>query len=232
MGKMSHTTDGLKQIRTIQHHLLHQALWLHLNHTGGHIVATHKHTNIHACMAAAPVTSSNNGGHCHFIVSTNTNKTVDSADGAKKKRQIKGLMSERKPFCWDWWRVQMENMAPLLTAVHWSVCVCVFIVAHPPYVRQCVCTFCVFVESNRRIFIVVLKQSHCVIFFFLLLQGLFITYSVCVCVVGDSIMDTPEDEAPTLPLRSHHWCCLSCLRPALRWGTDSSNDACHNPLSS
>lgn len=148
----------------IQHHLYTPSAPSQ-RHGGVHIVGTHEHTNIHACMAAAPVTSSNNGGHCHFIVSTNTNKTVDSADGAKKKRQIKGLMRERKPFCWDWWRVQMENMAPLLTAIHWSVCVCVFMAAHPPYVRQCVCTFCAFAESNRRIFIVVLKQSHCVGFF-------------------------------------------------------------------
>lgn len=128
-------------IRTNQHHLLHQAL--RLNHTGGHIVATHKHTYIHACVAAAPATSSNNGGHCHFIVSTNTNKTVDSADGAKKKRQIKGLMRERKPFCWDWWRVQMENMAPLLTAIHWSVCVCFYCGASTICAAVCMHFLCV-----------------------------------------------------------------------------------------
>lgn len=64
-----------------------------------------------------PVTSSNNGGHCHFFVSTNSNKMVDSADGAKEKTD-KWLMKERKPFCWSWWRVQMENMAPLLTGTH------------------------------------------------------------------------------------------------------------------
>lgn len=128
---------------------------------------TELHTNSHACTAAAPVTSSNNGDHCHFIVSTNSNKTVDSADGAKKKRQIKGLMRERKPFCWDWWRVQMENMAPLLTAAHWSVCVCVCFYGGASTIRTpvCVCVCAVFAQSNRRIFIVVLKQSHCVVFF-------------------------------------------------------------------
>lgn len=42
---------------------------------------------------------------------------VDGADGAKEKSD-KGLMREKEPFCWDWWRVQMENMAPFLTAIH------------------------------------------------------------------------------------------------------------------
>lgn len=59
-----------------------------------------------------------NGAHCHFTVSTNGNKMLDSADGAKRKdRWEKGGHSAG-----NWWRVQTENMAPFLTGVHWIVC--------------------------------------------------------------------------------------------------------------
>lgn len=108
--------------------------------------------------------------------------------GAKEKTD-KGPRRERKPFCWDWWRVQTENMAPLLTGVQWSVCV-VLLEGRPPYVCA---------ESNSRRFIVVLKHWHCVFFSWdAVVAGPPLIRS---CVVGGgNIMDTHGDEAPTLPL--------------------------------
>lgn len=133
------TRDGYMRMWTIRHHLL--------------TPATSTRTSVHACMAAAPATSSNNGGLCHFIVSTNTNKTVDSADGAKKQID-NGLMRERKPFCWNWWHVQMETMAPLLKTGSTLERVCLSLLG--PYVLQCVCVrICVHVCWIKQ------KNIHC-----------------------------------------------------------------------
>ncbi len=78
---MSHTdtTYGHKPIFVHQDNSTKHSI----STTGGHILLAHAHTA--TSMTAAPVTSSNNGGHCHFFVSTNTIKMVDSADGAERK---------------------------------------------------------------------------------------------------------------------------------------------------
>lgn len=80
---------------------------------------TRTHANKHACMTAAPVTSSHNRGHCHFFAGTNTIKNGRRRGwGVGGESTDKGLRREWKPFCSDCCSVQTENMAPLLTGLY------------------------------------------------------------------------------------------------------------------